>query len=132
MGAWGCGSFENDDALDWVYRLEESRDFSVVEDAFDTVISQATDYVEAPDCCCALAAAEVVAAVRGHPLPDLPEEVDEWVRTQREVNGKLVEKARRAVHVVLEESELKDLFDESGHSGEWSACVRDLIERLGG
>jgi hypothetical protein len=27
---------------------------------------------------------------------------------------------------------LKDLFDESGHSGEWSAGVRDLIERLGG
>ena len=24
MGAWGTGSFENDDAMDWVYELEES------------------------------------------------------------------------------------------------------------
>ena len=23
MGAWGAGSFENDDAMDWVYELEE-------------------------------------------------------------------------------------------------------------
>lgn len=30
MGAWGHGPFDNDDAGDWVWELEESEDFSVV------------------------------------------------------------------------------------------------------
>jgi hypothetical protein len=30
MGAWGHDSFDNDDAGDWVYELEESSDMSVI------------------------------------------------------------------------------------------------------
>ena len=47
MGAWGIGSFENDEALDWLSDLVASGDASVIESA--------------------LAAADVVAAWNGHP-----------------------------------------------------------------
>jgi Domain of unknown function (DUF4259) len=32
MGAWGAGPFENDDASDWVYELEEAPDLNFVRD----------------------------------------------------------------------------------------------------
>ena len=30
MGAWGVGTFENDDASDWVYQLEGAEDLELV------------------------------------------------------------------------------------------------------
>lgn len=78
MGAWGVGTFENDDASDWVYQLEEAGDLDLVE----VTLQAAADpeaYLEAPTCCMALAAAEVVAALAGQPAPDLPEEIRTWV-----------------------------------------------------
>lgn len=73
-GAWGPGAFENDDALDWTWELESSRGSSVLVSAFERVVSSA-GYIEAPDCSAAIAAAEVVAALRAKPHAQLPENV---------------------------------------------------------
>ena len=77
MGAWGCRTFENDDASDWLYELYESDDFSIVEAALKSVTSGG--YLEAPDCCNALAAAEVVAALNNKPASSLPKELISWL-----------------------------------------------------
>lgn len=53
MGAWGIKSFENDDASDWLYDLEESDDPSVIQKALQLDMA----YLEAPECCNALASA---------------------------------------------------------------------------
>ena len=34
MGAWAAGSFDNDDAADWVWELKGSDDIGILEDAF--------------------------------------------------------------------------------------------------
>jgi hypothetical protein len=62
VGAWGARAFENDDAMDWVYVLEEAQDTTLVAEALEKVAESVDDYLEAPECNEALAAAEVIAA----------------------------------------------------------------------
>ena len=66
MGAWGAGNFENDDALDWLAVLQ-AEGLPAAGAAIQDVLTLADDYLEAPTCCAALAAAEVIAALRGRP-----------------------------------------------------------------
>lgn len=131
MGAWGPGSFENDDAMDWVAELLEARDFSLLRDAFEMVLEEGGGYLEAPDCSTALAAAEVVAALNARGADDLPDEVKLWVseRLGRLPSG-VNEQARRAVGAVLETSELKDLWDDSDAGSAWRGGVENLLRRL--
>lgn len=68
MGAWGSGSFENDDALDWLTDFCDDPDKGLIADALTTVAEMDdSEYLEAPDCCVAIAAAEIVAALKGAP-----------------------------------------------------------------
>jgi predicted RNA polymerase sigma factor len=134
MGAWGVGVFENDDANDWVYELEQSSDLGVVLQALTDVVTGAgEDGPESMESAAALAAAEVVATLNGRPGDGLPDDVAKWVATIGEAaSPELVDKARRAVRQVLTASELKDQWDESGteQGEEWEAQVEDLIGRL--
>lgn len=130
MGTWGHGTFENDGASDWVYELEKARDLSVIEAALDAVIG-AADFLESSDCCNALAAAEVVAALRGKPSAELPPEVTAWVSGRKAAPLPLVTKSMSAVVRILGDSELKELWAESGEVGDWESSVHDLKRRLG-
>ena len=63
MGAWGTGPFDDDNASDWVWELQEADDWRVVEQALRGAADvDATTYLEAPDGQIAWAAAAVVAA----------------------------------------------------------------------
>src|SRR5262245_44520349 len=81
MGTWGVGSFENDQALDFVRQVMEDGDLSYVDEClgvdparedFDVCIG--TDVVTA---------AEVVAALSGNPSADFPKELSNWVKKNR-------------------------------------------------
>ena len=134
MGAWGLGVFENDDASDWVYELEQSSDLAVVEQALSDVAgTSGDDEPDAPDSAAALAAAEVVALLRGRPGDGVPDDVTKWVATVRpKAEPDLAGLAAAAVRRVLAGSELKDLWDEAGteQSEEWEAQLEDLLTRL--
>jgi hypothetical protein len=131
MGAWGSGPFENDDAGDWLFELEESPDASVISAALSHVIDADADELEAPEACNALAAAEVVAALNDHPLPDLPDNAREWVDEHEDVDASnLIPKALAAIQRIRKNSELKDLWDESKDSKKWYATLDDLVKRL--
>ncbi len=73
MGAWGNGSFENDDAADFLTEVTEGEDFAPVREIFATVVNS-TEYLEAPDASQAIAAAEIVAASCGRPTSAAQEE----------------------------------------------------------
>ncbi len=68
MGAWGTGSFDNDDAADLLTEVTGDGDLSLVREVFDNVPTS-TEYVEAPDASQAIAAAEIVAAALGRVTP---------------------------------------------------------------
>jgi hypothetical protein len=130
MGAWGHGPFENDDAGDWVWELEQSEDFSVVQAALEAATRPGVDYLEAPDCSIAVAAAEVVAATLGQPVAGLPAEVVAWVAARGAASPKIVGSARKAIAAIAAKSELRDLWEESDAFDAWSRSVQDLAARL--
>ena len=130
MGAWGIGHFENDDAGDWVWELEDARSLEPVVAAI-AAVEAATDYLEAPDATIALAAAETIAAALGKPAPDLPDSVAAVVSVLPHApDSKLVSRARAAVERIATESELRELWEETEDFAAWQAKVSDLIQRL--
>ena len=130
MGAWGVGTFENDDASDWVYQLEEAGDLTLVREALGAAADPA-GYLESPTCSEALAAAEVVAALTGKAAPDLPEEVRAWVAEHRtRVPADLVTLTVRAIDQIAADSELKELWAESDESAAWADRLVELRGRL--
>ena len=132
MGAWGIGIFENDDASDWLYTLVEEEGV----DALRPTLMAAADLfgiteemLEEPAGSEALAAAEVVAALLGKTSLNLPEQVLEWVQG-KEFGPELAFVALKAVKVVLTNSELKELWEESDYFNAWMSIVNSLRERL--
>ena len=79
----------------------------------------------------AVAAAEVVAAGLERPYVELPDEVTAWIAARSGAGwSTLVPVAVRAVNRVLDESELRELWDEAPDGEAWMADVTDLLERL--
>lgn len=131
MGAWGVGVFENDDAHDWVAELAGAQDFGEIEQALTAAIA-GDDGPDVTTASVALAAAEVVAALRGSPGM-LPEDATRWIATlRRRATPELVELARSAVLQIRTVSELRDGWTETrGSTGAyWEGLVDDLLTRL--
>ena len=129
MGAWSHEPFGNDDAGDWVWELEKRKDFSLIEDALDAVTRE-DEYLEAPECCEALAAAEIVAALLERPSASLPDNAAAWVVGKPRPPESLIKKANIAVGTVLRSSELQELWEDSDYYEEWQSVTKDLQDRL--
>jgi hypothetical protein len=130
MGAWGIGNFDNDDAADWVYELEESDGTEVLVAALEE--ATAPGYLDAPVCSAALAAAEVVAALLRNAGKTLPDEVRKWVEANDvEVEHQLLGLARAAVMRIKSDSELRELWAETDDYAQWVSLQDDLLKRLG-
>ncbi len=130
MGAWSSVSFGNDDAADWVYELEESG-IGAIRETLESVVAE-EGYLEASDACCAVAAAEVVAASLGQPPPDeLPDEVTEFLQSEPAIGVDLVDLARKAVARVLSrDSELFELWRDTPEFDAWKAGIDSIAARL--
>jgi uncharacterized protein DUF4259 len=130
MGAWAASSFENDDAGDWASGLAEAEDTAILQQTF-SLVTDADGYLEAPDCSSAIAAAEVVAALRQRPGSDLPDEVADFVaRIGTAPPPALIALALRALERIKTKSELQELWDESDSPAEWHQAVAELEGRL--
>ena len=132
MGAWGIGSFENDDALDWVIELEASDDLSVIQEALKDVFTMAEDYLEVGGCCRGIAAAEVIAALHGQAKLADSDAAAAWVEAHRDLDtSAIVPEAQRALQIILSKSELQELWADSDDYDTWVAEMNDLQSRLG-
>lgn len=113
--------------------MEDAEDFSVLELSLEHVASAEPDeYVEAADAEEALAAAEVVAALLGKPLEELPEPVEAFLQRNRgkKPGSELVRLAAKAVKRIQSSSELKELWESSDDAEKWDEVVEDLLSRL--
>jgi len=138
MGAWGIGNFENDDAVDWSYDIADSKGVKVLTAPLRNVVSEA-DYLEAPDCCQALASAEIIAKTLSQDTSDLPEEIQNWLKQKKGLFGKppFIEKehaslAAEAVKRIISDSELKELWEESDEHDQWVSRQKHLLGVLEG
>ena len=135
MGAWGHGSFDNDDAADWVGDFERNGVAAVVTMLQHVSNFGEDDYLEAPDASAAIAAAEVVASAHDGELSNLSQHArNVFTKYQHALTDPhLLETARRAVKRILRQSELKDLWEEGAgpESALWSKALDSLSSRLG-
>ncbi len=131
MGAWGALAFDNDEANDWAYDLEDAFDLSMVAKAFAEV--ERGGYLESSTASEALAACEVLARLKGRPgyTNAYTDKVDRWVAThQIDPPVDLVNRGNAAIDRILgDDSELRELWAESGDE-DWLAAVADLRSRL--
>ncbi|MEP6756466.1 MAG: DUF4259 domain-containing protein [Chthonomonadales bacterium] len=131
MGTWGLAPFENDDALDWLYTLETAANTRVIEQALNAVIEGSDSYLEANDCHKALAAAEIVAAMKDQPADVFPIEASTWVKHHTSSTAdELILIAESAIDHIRTKSELRELVEESHELSEWNIVLDDLLSRL--
>ncbi|MGZ3426454.1 MAG: DUF4259 domain-containing protein [Polyangia bacterium] len=134
MGAWGLLAFDNDDACDWAFGLEEATDLSLVESTLDEVADAGDEYLDSVAAANALAACEVVVRCLGNPgyQNAYTKNVDEWVaRRKLTPSAALLKRAEAAIERILgDRSELRQLFDEADQGPAWRASVEDLRRRL--
>lgn len=133
MGAWGVGSFENDSAADWLAQLPAALP-QTLDLTFRPVVAIEADlYLEEPEASEALAAAEVVAAIRGQPgvvIVTRPD-VESWAQEHAGwLTPELVRSAVAAVDRIQSSSELQELWADSEEYEDWLAVVDDLRHRL--
>lgn len=129
MKTWGTGSFENAAARDWCLDLEDTDGTDLVEDTLRSAID-ADRSPAAPAAARAIAAAEIVAAMRGRGSASLPEVAEGYVERAGSAAAELVELASGAVSRVFDDSELRERWDESDDFEEWEEEVGDLLDRL--
>ncbi len=132
MGAWGADSLENDDATDWMADFCDAPDPAVIINTLSTVAEMDADqYLEAPDCSVALAAAEVVAALKKSPNPNLSDQTKNCISNLSiTTDSSLIAFALEAIERIRTNSELKELWDESETPDEWYQAVSSLENRL--
>lgn len=126
MGAWDTGSFSNDDALDFIAGVKSTDD---LKRSFATLMAISGEPADAGLACEAIAAADMVAGMMGRPAPDMPDELEEALTGLGEPTPELLKKASKAVHRVLENSELAELWREADFA-EWQEAIDDLLKRL--
>jgi hypothetical protein len=135
MGTWSVEPFGNDDAVDWAYELEGAEDLSPIEEAIEAVLATGDQYVEAPEASVALAAIEVLARLRGAPgeKNSYTETVDNWVaHTPVKPSVELLDRAQAAIaRILADNSELKELWQESDEYDAWQASMDSLRTRVG-
>ena len=141
MGAWENGNFGNDDAMDFVSEVNDKK--AILDPILKISNASATEYLEAPDCSVALAAIEYLAAALGNPSEDFPEEAQDWISKNkllpfteegllgiRKTEVEIIKHANQAIDKIKTNSELQELWQESGEFEDWLNIVEELKKRI--
>jgi hypothetical protein len=130
MGTWNPKPFGNDTALDWLAGLDAASDGTYLAETLDKA-AQSSSPLGAEQSEEALAAAAVIAAAATHPIGPAPAEAKTWIRTRGFVPSHgFVAAARTLVQRIVADSELRELWRESGSEARWLDETNAVIERL--
>ena len=133
MGTWSTDSFGNDTACDWAYDLEQVSDLALVRETLQKVVACGGDYLEANEAEEAIAAAEVIARLKGNfgERNSYTETTDNWVAAHSQQPPQdLIALAASALDRILKPpSELLELWKEGEDFETWKSSVLDLKNR---
>src|SRR5215216_3766512 len=124
MGTWGPGAFENDTALDFVAEIQSAQDL-----ANALTIRTPDQPIDADTACRIVVVAECVAAMRGHPSDQLPDDLAARLMSFGKPSKSLFHHSRDHLAAVMIRSELMELWVESDPSP-FNLAMHDLLERL--
>lgn len=128
VGSWGSGPFENDDACDWSYQLLDGGGVEIISSALDVAPG-----AEAPEAAEAVVAIALVVASQGRAV-NLSADIAGWLDSvDRQAVRTLAPRAATTIDALLTDSELAELWGESGESI-WEAwlfttLVQQLLQR---
>lgn len=131
MGAWGTGTFENDDAAEFESQLTRQ-----AGKAISSALRAATSKNRRDEswCSVAVAAAEVIAAANGHPprgFAAAATDAHSWLtETGYRPTPQQTERAAAIVAKISASSALADLWRESGSLTAWRRSLQSLLKRL--
>lgn len=128
MGTWDYHNFDNDDAADFAEAFRLNPNEASLYEVLATA-AEADDYLEADEASQALAAAEIVAAILGHPAADFLPGLLLAVNGM-EVDDDLADLAVEAVEAVVRKSELQEEWANSPDYPQWQQQQQDLLTRL--
>jgi len=130
MGTWSTNPFGNDSALDWAFQLESCTDSSFITNTIDNVAADCSE-PDVRECTEFIAAAAVVNSSGKNPVKGLPLNVKQWVLE----NGyyptiECVNKTVTGLEIVLDDSELAQLWQESASHSTWVKNTNQLLNLL--
>lgn len=137
MGTWGSRNFENDEALDFAATITEKK--VSVSELYSTIKAIAaiqdkedSDYgPDAYDSTKAIVAIELFAALKGNPSQDFPAFAKNWLAKNSVLKIEdVADQSKKAIHQIKDNSELKELWEESGEFDEWADVLHDLEKRI--
>lgn len=131
VGVWGTGSFENDDAANFLdsARRDPDRSARTAIAAIERIPD--SQLIELPEAGAAIAASELLAALNGRPMEEPPEGLGQMLSKMSD-DPELRRRASDALHRILERSEFSDPTDWAtlDDAQAWRSEMMDLIERL--
>ncbi|KIT17919.1 DUF4259 domain-containing protein [Jannaschia aquimarina] len=136
MGTWGVHSFENDDAADFIARLEAEKvhppvvNAEFVGEALEGVFAVPPSDLGAGQAATAVAAAEVIAAALGHPREGEAEDPFELSTSFKFYDDYVGMAVAALSRIRRDESELAELWADTDEAGDWHASLADLEARL--
>ncbi|GAC1651876.1 MAG: hypothetical protein NVS4B3_13290 [Gemmatimonadaceae bacterium] len=132
MGIWGADPFASDEALDWLQGLAPGGGSEPAVAALRDLVGGSDPYLEAGRASVGLAAAELVAALRGCPHAALPEPARAWVaaRPNAQPDGDTLSLAVRAVDYIVTSSQLSEIYSQRSDESAWRSALDDLRMRL--
>ena len=129
MGAWGYKNFENDDALDFLYEVEENN--KLAEEIIDKVSNlKSTDYLDSQTASQALAAIELFATKKGTPSGDFGFSETKIKLETLPFSPVVLEKSKMVISRISSNSELRELMNEGGNEKEFTDVLNDLNKRI--
>ncbi|WP_045690386.1 MULTISPECIES: DUF4259 domain-containing protein [Hymenobacter] len=130
MSTWGYYNFDNDTAADFAGAFRDNPDEASLADALQRAANGDQD-IDATAASEALAAAEIVAAIQGHPAQDFPADLILVIRQLNPAASTDLRKmSRKAVKAIAKHSELQELWAGSEDSNNWQELQKDLVHRL--
>jgi hypothetical protein len=132
MSAWGITNFENDSALSWIEQLLSNKDANLIK---NTILSFLSDFdaeeTTVVQCSEFLAAVEVITALVGNASEEIPLELEDWVEHKyTKLEQDVFDKCVKGVELILKDSELKEMYADTGYYKVWEETQLDLIKRL--
>ncbi|GGG50267.1 DUF4259 domain-containing protein [Hymenobacter glacieicola] len=128
MATWDYHNFDNDAAADLAEEFRRNPNEALLYEVLATA-AEAEEVLDEEEGSQALAAAEIVAAIHGHPgadfLPGLTLAVNGM-----DADEELAELAQQAVETVLKSSALQARWASSADAANWQQLQQDLLARL--
>lgn len=131
MGIWDDDGYANDEALDWITRLDPAEGLQPVRQLMHATLAASEPALDMRQSGHLLAAVELVAAAVGQPHPAIPEAARRWCAAQGETpDDDLRILATRALDFVGTASAFSELWSQRADDAAWRRELDDLRMRL--